>query len=119
MIELEVIRSGEIKDIYAIKEKGKCPCRDYMDSLDEGTLIKLEAVMETMATRGRVANTQKYNPLRDGIYEFKAKKARVFCFHHGNSVICTHGVDKPKPKQLEVQLKKAKKKRSQFLSERR
>lgn len=119
MLSLEVIVSGDAKDIVAIKKGGRCACRDYFETLDERTRKKLFAIMSVMANRGEYKNTDKFRSLRDGIYEFKARSARVFCFFFDSYVICTHGAYKYTKKKLNDEIKKAKIERNQFLLERR
>lgn len=117
MIVLEVLRTGVAKDIVAIKREGKCFCSTYIKALDRKTRVKLKAVLQLMAKNGVIGNTEKFRYLRDGIFEFKAGTARVFCFFHQNMVVCTHGQNKPKPRQLKAAIDRAKNLRNQFMEE--
>jgi hypothetical protein len=119
MMALENIVSGHVKRIVAIRNNDRCETDDYLETLDEKIYMKIFAIMTNLADLGEIKNKTKFQPLRNGIWEFKAKKARVFCFNYQKYVICTHGADKPKPKRLEVEIDKAMRIRQQFLNERR
>jgi len=115
---LDIITEGREKNVVGIRHGGRCDSVEYIESLDKKTRIKLLAVIQVMADIGVIRNTAKFRLLRDGIYEFKAGVARLFCFLHGDGVVCTHGRDKPKKKRLNIEIDKAKDMRRRFIDER-
>jgi len=118
MLSLETIIHGNVKNIVAIKDGVRCASIEYIESLEKKEKIKIIAVLKNMADRGEIRNIEKFRQLEDKIYEFKAQKARVFCFLYQNNVVCTHGADKPKPRRLKIEIEKTKKIIEQFLQER-
>jgi Phage derived protein Gp49-like (DUF891) len=118
MLLFETIISGKVKNIVAIKDGVRCASMEYIRSLEKKIRIKIFAVMKIMADFGVIRNKEKFNHLEDKIYEFKAQRARVFCFHYQNDIVCTHGADKPHPRRLKIEIDKAKRIREQFLQER-
>jgi hypothetical protein len=118
MMTLEIIFPGHVKRIVAIRNKDRCETNEYLETLDEKIHIKLFAIMTNLAHIGQIKNKTKLRPLENGIWEFKANKARIFCFFYRNDVVCTHGADKPKRKRLRIEINKAAATMNQFLEER-
>ena len=108
--------------VLAICSDTGCPLRDALDDLEEGLKEdgrKILRRFEAMAVNGPPRNKQLARPLGDKIFEIKAQRGliRVFCFYdEGRMVICTHLVTKPKQRQLQAEMKKAKEIRKAYLA---
>ncbi len=76
----------------------------------------MSAVLDETAKSGPPKNDSKFKHVKDGIYEFKSWKLRVFCFFDDNSIIlCTHGVFKHTQLDSQEEIEEAKSKRSAYL----
>jgi len=121
MIAHREIYSGSNWKVVSIEEDGKNSYDQYLNSLDKTTRIKLMAIMKVVANRKIYRNTEKFKKLRDDIWEFKSRtrirNARVYCFFHTNFIVCTHGTDKLKKKQLDSEITKAVRMRGKFIEE--
>jgi hypothetical protein len=117
MLSLRKIVCGEAKEVVMIVDNNRCLTEEYINSLEEKTRKRLLAIMENMAKRGEIINTEMFRHLSGNIYEFKARSARIFCFFHQNLVVCTHGADKPKQRRLKIEINKAEKMRKTFMNQ--
>lgn len=121
MIAHREIYSGSNWKVVSIEEDGENICDQYVNSLDKPTRIKLMAIMKVVADRLSYKNKEKFKKLRDDIWEFKSRKktqnARVYCFFHTNFIVCTHGTDKLKKRQLDSEIVKAVRMRKKFIEE--
>lgn len=111
---LRLAESGEKFSIFFWEESsGACPTRDYIAALESGgapaqrDAILLRKRIRDLATHGPPQLEQHGHPLRDGIYELKARGgARLFWFYEGGRIIvCSHGAHKPK--NYNVHIKRA------------
>ena len=121
MIAHHEIYSGSNWKVVSIEEDGENVFDNYVNSLDKPTRIKLMATMKVVADRLSYKNTLKFKKLRDNIWEFKSRtktqNARVYCFFLSNSIVCTHGTDKLKKRQLDSEIVKAVRIRNKFIEE--
>ncbi|MGA2318312.1 MAG: type II toxin-antitoxin system RelE/ParE family toxin [Thermodesulfobacteriota bacterium] len=95
--------------IYGIMNKGKSPAKEYLDSLDDKNRVQMTALIDRINEHGLPFNTKRFRPLGEGVFELKARSgSRIFCFQGSqNSLILTHGFNKPKPRRLEIEKQKA------------
>jgi hypothetical protein len=121
MIGYSEIHSGKYRKVVSIEEDGENVCDQYVNSLDKPTRIKLMATMKVVADRLSYKNTLKFKKLRDDIWEFKSRtktlNARVYCFFQTNKIVCTHGTNKQKKRQLDTEIAKAIRIRRRFIDE--
>lgn len=121
MIVHREIYSGSNWKVVSIEKDGENLYDQYLNSLDKKTRIKLMAIMKVVANRKIYRNTEKFKKLRDDIWEFKSRtrirNARVYCFFLSNSIVCTHGTDKLKKRQLDSEIVKAVRMRKKFIEE--
>jgi hypothetical protein len=99
MIELGVRKEGDSKIIAFVIENKRNKCLKYLNSLTKPKRSRMNAIMGTMADEGLIKNQEIFKHLEGKIYEFKTGTARIFCFFHGNYVVCTHGAKKPSSKK--------------------
>lgn len=80
------IEKARIRDV--------CPTHQFITDLKDTipkSCVDLLNTFDEIAKNGIPLNDTKFSVLQNGIYEFKAWKARVACFFDGNVIICTHG----------------------------
>ena len=74
--------------------------------------------LDAMAVSGPPRSRQQGRGIGDGIFELKAQRGLMrlfYFFDEGRIVVCTHLAEKPKPKQLPTERKKAKEVRADYL----
>ena len=100
---------------------GKCPIRDFLDSLPAKVAQKVTWVLNLVEDMDIVPATYfKKLVGTEEIWEcrvrFGSNSYRIFCFFHGNSVvILTHGFMKKSQKTPNMEIKKAEAYRREFL----
>ena len=87
---------GKIYEIWITKQNSGSQVMEFGDSRPPATYRKLRSIVERTANEGKYTSTEIYNPIGNGIYEFKAHSARVYSFNDGQRIILTHGANKPK-----------------------
>lgn len=101
------------------KPRDSCPTLRFFQEasrLYPDSWLDLSAVLDETAKSGPPKNDSKFKHVKDGIYEFKSWKLRVFCFFDDNSIIlCTHGVFKHTQQASQEEIEEAKSKRSAYL----
>ena len=77
----------------AVLEDGSCPAREFIESLSEGDLMKLLALLKRAADMGpiNINNREKFKKLENDLFEFKVFQIRIPCFYDGRSIVLTHG----------------------------
>jgi Phage derived protein Gp49-like (DUF891) len=68
----------------------------FVDSRGREVKNRLFAIIKKTADEGAYTSEEIYRHVGNGIYEFKAQTARVYCFMAGNRIVLTHGAVKPK-----------------------
>ncbi|MGB3478556.1 MAG: type II toxin-antitoxin system RelE/ParE family toxin [bacterium] len=110
MYKLEIIHKGEKKRIGVLAKGKRSDAKKYIESWGP----TLKAQLKRMAKYGKIETGDLFHHLRDKIYEFKPKNARLYCFFHNDIVICTHGANKTKKKREDLEIKKAIRMRKEF-----
>ncbi len=85
------------------------------DNAGKGILENLCALFLLMATKGSIANKERFKKLRNagGIHEFRAKNRRLYCYvdekpNGKKEVVLTHGCKKqPKRKRETLEVERA------------
>ncbi|MDR3345172.1 MAG: type II toxin-antitoxin system RelE/ParE family toxin [Oscillospiraceae bacterium] len=100
--------------------EGKCPVRDFMDSLDMKMLAKLYRTLEMVEEFGSALREPYSKHLDDGIFELRAKVGSditrvLYFFFIGHKVILTNGFIKKTQKTPQGEINKAKEYRKEYL----
>ena len=94
--------------------KGDEPAKDFLDSLDSKMRAKMTRTILLLQDNGSKLREPYTKPLRDGIFELRAKEGsditRVLYFYvFGNKAVLTHGfvkkTDKTPPSEIERAIK--------------
>ncbi len=90
---------------------GKCPAKEFLDSLEAMHLAYVEHKLDQLAESGKMH--PDIRPLGKGLFEFKIKCGRVqirlpFFYKAGNSIVITHGFQKrERDRTQQAELEKA------------
>jgi phage-related protein len=112
MLEIALLQRGRSFDLYALKIDDQCLVSEYISSLPDSAQKQIIALFDFVLEKGPPKNEERFRSIGDKIYELKTRSgARILCFFgriiSQNSLILTHGFNKPKPKQLNREKKKA------------
>jgi hypothetical protein len=93
----------------AVLEDGSCPAREFIESLSEGDLMKLLALLKRAADMGpiNINNREKFKKLENDLFEFKVFQIRIPCFYDGRSIVLTHGFKKKQDDIPPAEIKRA------------
>lgn len=69
---------------------------DFVASAGASVKNRLYAILQATINEGKYEDEEIYRLLGDGIWEFKAKTARVYSFNDANRIVLTHAGIKPK-----------------------
>ncbi len=102
---IELLRSGEALNLYALVVNEKCLIRDFINSLENRSKKQVFKLIEQRADRLNLFDEQKFRPIGDDIFELKTRGGvRILCFWGGKRVlILTHGFPKPTKKVLSTE----------------
>lgn len=114
MLSLKIIIRGRSKNIGVIVADKKSSCLEFIEDLSVNIKRRMKVIMKRMAERGEIRNEEMFKYLGDKIYEFKAGRARVYCFFDKETVVCTHGSFKAKRKKTKTEIMKARALRKEF-----
>ena len=106
---IELLRSGEALNLYALVVNGKCLIRDFINSLENRPKKQVVKLLEQRANRLDLFDDQKFRYIGDDIFELKTRSGvRILCFWSGQrTLILTHGFSKPTKKVLQIEKAKA------------
>jgi hypothetical protein len=112
--------------IFALGENGKYPTIDFLENLkakNEDSYNRLIAELSHVSENGPITNDKRKSRLLQSdpkIYEFKTKDLnRITWFYDkGSIILCTHGYQKPKPKELKQEIKVAVKWHKRYCADR-
>ena len=98
-------------DFY-VKENGKIPVQEFLDSLQKKMLAKALREIKLLQENGRDLREPHVKYMKDGIYELRVKAgsdiSRIFYFFFSKEdIILTNGFIKKTPKTPQKELKKA------------
>lgn len=109
MVDAEKLISGRSFDLYAITVEGKCPVREFIDSLEFADQKKLMALLQRAAAHGPPNNIEKFKKLEDNIWEFKSFQVRILCtLEERKVIVLTHGFIKKRDKAPPNEIARAK-----------
>lgn len=102
---------------FLCDEEGMGEVRDFVDSLGKADRVKVDALVEMLAERGRISNVEKFKKLEetDGIFELKSFQIRLLGFWApGNRFIVCRGVKKKRDKHNPADIEFAEKCKKKF-----
>lgn len=115
MIHLELLEKGKEKDIYEIVVGKKSEIEELIKKQDKATRSKINRLINELAEKGIILNTQRFKFEGDKIFAIKANQVRIYCFFDsGRLILLTSACIKKKQKADPVELVKAKKIREIF-----
>jgi len=103
---------------YAETERGKRPARDYLQGLARVERAKFYGLIETLANMGEIINPTHFKWLDRPVAELKISGRRLLCFEHAGDWYLTHGCDKVKKKQFQLEIARAQRIREEYLRRR-
>lgn len=111
-ISLETVYRGSIRHVVTLEIDGKSPARDYLEEIEKIQLKEFEKLsqrIEVVANTPVVRNKEIFNSEGDGIFAFKTSGGkRLYAFYdEGQLLIACFGADKPKKKQQQKDIDKA------------
>ncbi|MFA5998589.1 MAG: type II toxin-antitoxin system RelE/ParE family toxin [Candidatus Babeliales bacterium] len=84
---------------WYFNDQGKSSALKYYDQLTLARRKQFMKLVKLMANQGEIQNTEKFNNEHDGIYAFKPKPDRFFCFFFtGSKIIITNAYEKKSDK---------------------
>lgn len=63
----------------------------FAKTLDSKIWWRFHQLLVKTADEGKIRNEEMYKHIGDGIWEFKARTARLYCFDDERRIILTHG----------------------------
>jgi phage-related protein len=106
--------------LYSTKD-GKCPVRDFLDSLPEKVFQKTSWVLQLLVDLDKIPSVYfKKLANTDDIWECRISSGsniyRIFCFFHkGYIVVLTHGIVKKSQKTLQREITRAEEYKKDYL----
>ena len=112
---------GRIVSYYYLTESGKCPVREFIDSLDFKTQRKFFFVKELLEEFGHKLPYPHAKYIGNGVFElrFRGQEGHVrvlYFFYHQDRVIFTNGFIKKTGKTPKNEIETAIERRSKYLS---
>jgi hypothetical protein len=93
---------------WYFNDQGKSSAQAYFKELSLARQNKLMTLVKLMANQGEIQNIQKFRSEQDGIYAFKPKPDRFFCFFFtGSKIIVTNAYEKKADKLSPTEKTKA------------
>lgn len=104
---------------YYVNERGKCPTREFIDSLPLKMKAKVFSRIELLEEYGPMLGMPFSRHLRDGIYELRTVQSGdinriLYFFVVGKRVILTHGFTKKTQRTPDREISKAEKARTDW-----
>lgn len=122
-MNLRLIVSDRYRIAAYATERGECPLRVFLDSL-EGNLLKdgarMFALLEHAAREGPPRDTSLVRKLARGIFEFRKGRIRIAWFtDEDRLVICSHGFIKKSRETPKSDIGMAVRIRDRFIADKR
>ena len=94
---VELVAHGRQRDVvYAIRNNGQMPARDFLDGLQPAHKARFLAYFRHLCNTGRLATNRlkKLETAKGVAWEFRDPKWRIGAFQHGRQWVLTHGFPK-------------------------
>ena len=100
-------------------EKGKCPIREYLDSLEPKVLAKTLRTIDLLEQNGYYLRGPFSELLEDGIFELRTKQGTditriLYFFFYENKAVLTNGFTKKTQKTPKEEIVTAKKYKADY-----
>ena len=110
--------------VFYSKDNGAEPAKDFILGLDKKMRAQMLVLVDLLADNGNLLREPHSKPLRDGIFELRAKVGSdisrlLYFFFVGRKVILTNGFIKKTNKTPEAEIKLAKQYKDDFLNRKR
>lgn len=106
--EYVVFKGSEFTIEWYYNERGKSPAKAYFEKLERERKIEAFELFIAMARMGKILNITKFRHEGDGVYAFKPKPDRFFCFFYtGKKIVVTNAFEKKQDKLSPVEKKKS------------
>lgn len=94
------------------KSNGRCPTRDFLDTLSRKDVVFVDKALERLETHGHHLRRPHVDYLRDDIWELRVNIQRGKCrllyfFYVGQQIVITHGFKKKVGKVPDSEIDKA------------
>ena len=119
-MRLRVVRRAKWCVLTPVGEDGRCELLEFLDGLSGEMASDSERLLRRLrylSEAGSIRNEEQARAIEgaDGIFELKGKHVRAFYFNYsGYRIVCSHGVKKPKKKQVLVEAAKAERLREEI-----
>ena len=102
-----------------VTEEGKCPVSDFIKSLDPKMRAKVFKSIDLLRVNGSMLREPFSKPIRDGIFELRARQGSdisrvLYFFVIGNTAVLTNGFVKKTQKTPSNEIELAKKYRKDY-----
>lgn len=115
LIAKEYIRGLALVVWLLYKDNHSCQTVDFIADLDEVSRKKLNAYLDRVAANGPPVNEEKFKWLDGDICEFKSHGVRMLAFKTTAGFVITNGFKKPKKRETQLEIEKARRLRGEFL----
>ncbi len=115
LISVHALLRGARFSICEIAQGDRRPVTRFIEGLEIQEKSKIVSLFRQLAETGIIRNKTKFMHEEDGIYAFKANKARVYCFFDSDKlVLLTNGATKKQRKADPNELARAKRLREAY-----
>ena len=123
-IVLRTIHVGECRRVVTLGMDGKDEAREFLETLLHDDSKKWNAIntrITSVSNYHTYSNKITFNPVGDGIYEFKRPGIRLYAFYEelGDEhqlILCTNGGKKNTKKEQQKDIKRAKSIKADYLA---
>lgn len=106
--EFIIYNGPEFTIEWYFNDQGKSSAQQYFDQLPFARQKKLMALVKLMGNQGKIHDIKKFRNEGNGIYAFKPKPDRFFCFFFtGSKIIITNAYEKKADKMSQPDKDKA------------
>lgn len=115
-ITLNTLHIGDYRRVVTLDINGKDDADAFLKKLQKDDCKKWDTINRRIATVSNYlsySNTLTFNPVGDGVFEFKRPGLRLYAFYdeigdEHQLILCTNGGTKNKKKEQQTDIKKAK-----------
>ena len=111
---------NKFKVIFYENENGKCPVKEFIDTLTPKMRSKMIGMLEILQDNGYELREPYSKSLNDGIFEIRCKVGTditrvLYFFYCGGNIVLTNGFIKKTPKTPPQEIILAKNRRSDYI----
>lgn len=106
--------------IFYRKENDRCPIEEFISKSNDHEKVEIAAHLDALSQLGFKARRPLVDFLEDGIYELRVRIVKkqiraLYFFFQRDKIVVTHAFVKKSPNPYSMEIKKAKKFRSDFI----